>query len=121
MKRASRKEASMSSVRVIGVLVTLGLCWAQVGRAQDPDRGKAVYAEQKCKMCHSVSGEGNAKGPLDGVGNKYKTDEIKAWISDPKTMAEKSKAERKPPMKSYASLPAPDIDALVAYLGSLKK
>ncbi len=47
--------------------------------------------------------------------------EIKQWIVDPKTMTEKTKAERKPAMKAYPNLPAADLDALVAYLESLKK
>jgi cytochrome c553 len=37
-------------------------------------------------------------------------------------MAAKAKATRKPPMTAkYAALPKDDIDALVAYLSSLKK
>jgi cbb3-type cytochrome oxidase cytochrome c subunit len=35
-------------------------------------------------------------------------------------MAAKTKAERKPPMKAYATLPKEELDALVAYLQSLK-
>jgi hypothetical protein len=35
-------------------------------------------------------------------------------------MAKKHNATRKPPMKSFASLPAADVDALVAYLQTLK-
>ena len=29
------------------------------------DKGAAVYAAQKCSMCHSLDGKGQAKGPLD--------------------------------------------------------
>ena len=36
-------------------------------------------------------------------------------------MAAKTKAERKPPMKAYPNLAKDDLDALVAYLASLKK
>ena len=37
-------------------------------------------------------------------------------------MTAKNKAERKPPMPAkYAALPKDDLDALVAYLSSLKK
>jgi hypothetical protein len=36
-------------------------------------------------------------------------------------MTEKTKAERKPPMRAYPNLPAEDVDALVAYMLSLKK
>jgi hypothetical protein len=36
-------------------------------------------------------------------------------------MTEKTKAERKPFMKAYPSLPADELDALVVYMQSLKK
>ena len=94
------------------------------GSAQDAkkiERGKAVYVEQKCKLCHQLAGEGNAKGPLDEVGSKLKPEEIKAWLVDPKTAAAKHKATRKPAMKAYDTLPAADLDALVAFMESCKK
>ena len=61
-----------------------------------------------------------SKGSLDDVGNKATPDEIRAWLVDAKGMAAKTKATRKPPMKNYA-LPKEDVDALVAYLSTLKK
>lgn len=88
---------------------------------QDAKRGEAVYAEQKCSLCHAIAGKGNAKGSLDGVGSKLSAAEIKEWIVNPKEMTTKTKAERKPPMKAYPNLPAADVDALVAYLQTLKK
>ena len=88
--------------------------------AADTARGAAVYAEQKCSLCHSIAGKGNPRGSLDGVGKKLSADDIRQWIVDPKEMAAKTKAERKPPMKAYPNLPAADLDALVAYLESLK-
>ena len=48
-------------------------------------------------------------------------DVIRQWITNPKEMTAKTKAERKPPMKAYPNLPAADVDALVAYLQTLKK
>jgi cytochrome c551/c552 len=89
--------------------------------AKQIERGKAVYAEQKCKMCHSIAGEGNAKGPLEGVGAKYNAEDMAKWMTHPKEMTEKTKAARKPPMKAYPNLPKEDLDALVAYMMSLKK
>ena len=40
--------------------------------AADAAKGKEVYASAapKCKVCHSIGGEGNAKGSLDGIGSK---------------------------------------------------
>jgi mono/diheme cytochrome c family protein len=84
-------------------------------------QGQKVFEAQKCSLCHSVGGKGNAKGPLDDVGSKYSAAELKLWITSPSDMAKKVNATRKPPMKSYASLPAADVDALVAYLQTLKK
>ena len=84
-------------------------------------RREAVFAAQKCSLCHSVAGKGNPKGALDDVGSKLKADEIRAWIVDAKTMTAKTGATRKPEMKSYASLPKDDVDNLVAYLQTLKK
>jgi mono/diheme cytochrome c family protein len=94
---------------------------ANVAGAQDKvARGAAVYAEQKCSMCHSVAGKGNAKGPLDEVGSKLSAADLKAWIVDAKGMTVKTKATRKPDMKNY-TLPDADVDALVAYMATLKK
>lgn len=110
-------------IRKVSILAVLTL--ATPAFAQDAAKGKQVYdaATPKCKVCHSVAGEGNAKGSLDGVGGKLKADEIKAWMRTPKEMAEKAKAERKPPMPAYSKekLSDADMDALAAYLLSLKK
>ena len=84
-------------------------------------QGQQVFEAQKCSLCHAIGGKGNAKGPLDGVASKYTAAELKLWITAPADMAKKHNATRKPPMKSYASLPAADVDALVAYLSTLKK
>jgi hypothetical protein len=57
---------------------------------------------------------------MDEALGKLSADEIRAWITDAKGMTEKTKATRKPAMKQY-SLPKEDVDALVAYLSSVKK
>ena len=107
-------------VRVACVIV-LSLVFAASAAAQDAKAaGEKVYAEQKCSICHSIAGKGNAKGPLDDVGNKLSADEIRAWISDAKAMTVKTKAPRKPEMKAY-SLPKDEVDALVMYLAAMKK
>ena len=92
--------------------------------AQGAQKGEKVYTDQKCSMCHSIAGKGNPKGPLDGVGTKLSADEIRQWIVDPATMATKANATRKPAMSTmaakYKALPKDDVDALVAYLQTLK-
>lgn len=105
------------------VVMTVLLCarLASVAAAQDAKaKGEKVYTDQKCSLCHSIAGKGNAKGALDGVASKLSADEIRTWITDAKGMTAKMKTTRKPDMKAY-TLPKDDVDALVAYLGTLKK
>ena len=103
----------------VGALVLV----AGTASAQDAKvaQGEKLYASQKCSMCHSVAGKGNAKGPLDEVGTKLSAAEIHSWLVNPTEAAAKAKATRKPPMPSYAKLSKEDQDALVAYMQSLKK
>lgn len=104
---------------VVMVLVTAGVASAQ--NQAHFERGQKVFAAQKCSICHSIAGQGNKKGALEGVGSKLSADEIRLWITNSPDMAAKAKAERKPAMKAFASLSKDDLDALVAYLQSLKK
>ncbi len=104
---------------VATMAMVLGL--AGVAAAQDKvAQGKALFDANKCSICHSIAGKGNPKGSLDGVGSKLSAAEIKEWLTDPAGMATKTKAERKPPMKKYTFKPE-EVDALTAYLSSLKK
>ena len=108
-------------MRAAVLVVAIGIGFASAASAQDAKaKGEQVFVAQKCSLCHSVAGKGNAKGSLDGVGSKLSADEIRNWIVDAKGMTAKTKATRKPEMKQY-TLPKDDVDALVAYLGSLKK
>ena len=83
-------------------------------------KGEEVYAAQKCGVCHSIGTKGNKKGPLDGVGSKLSAADMRAWIVDAPGMTAKTKSARKPAMKSYPAIAKADLDALVAYLYSLK-
>jgi len=128
-KRAFRShvehELKETIMRLITALaVAIGVLWSTAAMAQDQakiDQGMKVYAAQKCSVCHSVAGKGNAKGPLDSVGTTLSADEIHQWLVNPAEMSKKAKSTRKPPMKSYASLSKDDQDALVAYMLSMKK
>ena len=90
------------------------------GVASAQSAGEKVYAANKCQMCHSIDGKGNAKGPLDHVGSKLSAAEIRSWMTDAEGMTAKTKAARKPMMKSYPKMEKADLDALVAYMQSLK-
>jgi mono/diheme cytochrome c family protein len=108
-------------VRSIALSVAVIVGLASAASAQDlKAKGAEVYTAQKCSLCHSVAGKGNPKGALDDVGTKLKADEIRQWLTDAKGMTAKTQATRKPEMKAY-TLPKEDVDALVAYLSSMKK
>lgn len=105
------------------VVLVLGAVLAASRVAAEEDavaRGKRLYTESRCTMCHSVAGKGNPKGPQDGVGATLTPAELRKWLLEPKVMAAKAKAARKPPMPSFETLKREDLDALVAYLATLK-
>ena len=109
-------------MRAALVLVLGGvLAASRVEAAEDAvARGKRLYTENRCTMCHSVAGKGQPKGPQDGVGSRLTPAELRKWLLEPKVMAVKAKAARKPPMPSFETLKREDLDALVAYLATLK-
>jgi cytochrome c2 len=78
------------------------------------DHGIDVYATQKCALCHSISGIGGKKLPLDGVGSRLTAETIRKWIKTPKAMKPDTT------MKAYPNLPEKDLADLTAYLLSLK-
>jgi mono/diheme cytochrome c family protein len=110
----------VKAVSVLGILIAATQSVAAQDKAQI-ERGMKVYADQKCSVCHSIAGKGNQKGALDDVGSRLTTDEIRAWLVNPAEMTKKTKAERKPPMRAYPNLAKEDLEAVVAYMASLKK
>jgi mono/diheme cytochrome c family protein len=72
-------------------------------------RGRAVYVEQRCPMCHSLDGEGNTRSPLDNVSRRLTEKEIRLWIVAPQEM---NAAVAK---RGYR-LSEEDLNALVTYL-----
>ena len=103
---------------LIALVASVGLA------AQDAEqvkKGQEVYAAQKCSICHSIAGKGGKSSPLDGVGAKLSAADLRQWVVDPVAMSKKSNSTKKPPMPAkYGTLPAADLDALVAYMQSLK-
>ena len=109
----------LAALTIGGRIATAPL--AATGQDDAVKKGEAVYTAQKCSLCHSIAGKGNKQNPLDGVGKKLSADDIRQWITHPTDAAAKAKSAKKPPMPDkYGKLPAADIDALVAYMQSLK-
>jgi mono/diheme cytochrome c family protein len=117
-----RRRGMEKSITVLGLTICVLTIGAGAATGQDAvERGRKVYAAEKCGVCHSVGGQGNKRGPLDDVGSRLSADDIRAWLVNAQDMTAKTKAARKPPMKSYAHVTKEDLDALVAYMQSLKK
>ena len=103
------------------VTAALLLVMPSQAAAQDAKQGESVYNAQKCSVCHAIAGKGNKANPLDKVGAKLSAADTRAWIVDPVAMTAKTGSAKKPPMpKKWASLPAAELDSLVAYMQSLK-
>ncbi len=105
----------------IAALVALGAS-AAAQDAKKIEAGKKVYEAQKCATCHMVAGKGNKMFPLDGVGAKLSTTDLRRWLTHTAEM--EAALAKKPAMKMSSKkyeLKDADLDALVAYLESLKK
>jgi mono/diheme cytochrome c family protein len=114
-----RRVLAALVLTIVGV--SAGALAAAGGGAAQEKKGQEIYTAQKCSMCHSIAGKGGKSSPLDGVGAKLSAEEIKHWIVNPTDAAAKAKSTKKPAMPNkYGKLPAADIDALVAYMQSLK-
>jgi mono/diheme cytochrome c family protein len=111
-------------MRIVSGFVLGMFLVAPTAAAQDAAKaaqGQKVYTANKCGTCHSIGGKGNKKGPLDEVGSKLTEAEIREWIVSPKEMTKKTNAKRKPIMKEHPKLTPDEVDALVAYMQTLKK
>lgn len=108
--------------------VAIGLVGLLAGsvHAQDAKKvqaGKQLYASKECAKCHMIAGKGNKIGVLDGVAAKITADEMRKWLTAPLDM--EAKLDHKPKVKmsskiNLMKLTDADVDALVAYLTTLK-
>ena len=96
----------------LGTIVVLLACALPARAAGAPE----VY-DKKCKLCHSIKGEGGKQaekgGALDGVGAKRDAAWLEKYIADPKATMPDAKM---PKMK----LSGDEMKALVDYMLSLK-
>jgi cytochrome c553 len=107
---------------IVGLVLLGGVAGAQTPDPKQVAAGKALYDKLKCGTCHEAEGKGNKKQPLDGINKKMTTAQIRMWIASPAEM--EAKLPKKPPVKMSSmmktKLSDPDVDALVAYVQSLK-
>lgn len=106
----------MKTAGITAISAVLVIFWGAIALCQDgaSDRGREVYATQKCALCHSINGVGGKKMVLDKVGSRLKAEDMKKWVRTPKTMKADST------MKAYPNLPEQDLSDLVAFLTTLR-
>ena len=99
-----------------GALAT-GILLGSLTAAHAADDATVALYEKKCKVCHSIGGDAgklaDKGGALDGVGGKRDEAWLRAYLADPKSQIPDAK------MPNLKLAPA-DLDALVAYMLSLK-
>jgi ubiquinol-cytochrome c reductase cytochrome b subunit len=122
-RRPYAMAAAGAAVAAVAVLTYLGSVQTPPGTRTAPagspqaliDRGHEVYIANKCQGCHVVKGEGTDFGPeLTHIGSGYSADKLKTLIRDPTAVNPQAS------MPAFDKISDSDLQALVAYLLSLK-
>jgi len=83
-------------------------------------QGRQIFDTVKCTKCHLAENRGNKNGPkLDGISAKLTADDVRNWITNPTAQTAKLAEQPEVPRKKI-DLKTAEIDALVAYVMSLK-
>ena len=85
------------------------------------DRGREVFAQEKCMSCHSIQGSGNPRYPLDSAGVRWQPEELRGWITGTGIAADRLSSIVIRRKQRYRELSDPDMNALVFYLSTLKQ
>jgi cytochrome c553 len=101
---------------VIGAALLTVACTAAAQSPSGPvtERGEAAFKSNGCYGCHLIGKFGTPIGPnLSHVGSKYPPEYLARWLRDP--------ALQRPSAHMPAlELSEADVQALAAYLGSLR-
>jgi cytochrome c553 len=101
-------------VVALALLATACAAAAQSPSSQVVERGEAAFKSNGCYGCHLIGKFGTPIGPdLSHVGRKYPPEYLARWLRDP--------AQQRPSAHMPAlELTEADVQALAAYLGSLR-
>jgi mono/diheme cytochrome c family protein len=103
-----------STMLAVVLLVVVGVVIAQSQSGSIIERGEAAFKNNGCYGCHIIGKAGTPIGPdLTQVGRKYPAEYLARWLRDP--------ALQRPSAHMPAlELSEADVQALAAYLGSLR-
>jgi mono/diheme cytochrome c family protein len=82
--------------------------------------GRAAYEEHGCAGCHSITGQGNPRSPLDGVGARLARGEIRDWIVASESVRPRLAAGVARIKQGYSAIPEEELQAMVDYLAALR-
>ena len=111
-------KIELKSFRACRLVVMLSLvivaeAWPQTD-SDRISRGKQIYSDKQCALCHTIQGKGGKSGPdLSDVGRKRDAQWLERFLMSPSTVIPKAKM---PSLKGGAD----ERQALVAYLLSLQ-
>jgi mono/diheme cytochrome c family protein len=97
-----------------------GLAAAPTEDAERLAAGRKVYDQQGCASCHAIAGEGSPRSPLDGVGSTLDATQIRHYVTGDPAIADDLAPRVLAAKRAYAELPPEQLDALLAYLASLR-
>jgi cytochrome c2 len=99
-----------------GVCIVSMSSYAAAQDAKAVAKGQELAVKNHCSTCHVLAGKGNKIGkPLDGVTDRLDVAKIKSILADP--LKEFPNEKIKMPKVAWQE---GDIDAVVAYLQTLK-
>lgn len=97
------------------VLLSLVVCRLPPAAGAEIEKGKKLYEEKRCRLCHVIAGKGDKHGPdLSSVGNRRDRAWLMAFLQDPQKTIPGAKML---PVKGTEE----EHSALTDYLVSLKK
>lgn len=104
-------------VAIAAACAVLIVAAAAAARAEDlVAKGKSLTLRHRCQLCHIVDGKGGKIGkPLDGAADRHDVVALRRILTDPQK--EFPDAKIKMPKLVWS---ADDIEAVIAYLQSLK-
>jgi mono/diheme cytochrome c family protein len=95
---------------------------AAAGR--DSVAGRKVYEQRKCATCHMIAGQGNVRFKLDGVASRLSREDLRRWLTETDAMEralpQQPAVRMSEWLESNRKISDADVEALVAYLYSLK-
>lgn len=123
MKRSGIRE--QWAVKIIAmtaalfVLLSIFFAWLQnpvIESNNKIENGILVFEKHGCVQCHAISGKGNTRLPLDGIGSRMSAKEIRHWIVANPAVRNKLSAGIIKFKSSYSSIPEQEMSQLLNLL-----